>query len=145
MKKRTQYNEAYGFMPKSLIARLPVEVRTELISGALCRKATPAGQFIALAVVTALGEPFIRYMVESTVEALGSDGTKYTEQDVMDILGETMESFAQDSNVLMEYVNDYAEATGNSFELNWDKMADLAKTVKDINQKSHSSSGSVKS
>ena len=136
MKKRTQYNEAYGFMSKATISRLPADIRTELIGGALTRQATPAGRFIALAVVTALGEPFIKYMVKSTVEALDSDGTKYTEQDVMDILGETMDSFAQDSNILMEYVNDYAEETGNSFELNWDKLADIAKAVKDINKKS---------
>ena len=33
----------------------------------------------------------------------------------------------------MEYVNDYVEETGNTLELNWDKLGDLAKSVKESN------------
>lgn len=133
--KRNRYHEIYGFMPKSIVSHLSTYDKTTLIGLSLARETTPAGHFMALATITALGEPFINYMVDSLAEALAEEGGIYTRDDITSIIKDEITGFVADPNTLMEYINDYAEKTGNPLELNWEKLGDLSKSIKEKDPK----------
>lgn len=129
--KRNRYHEIYGFMPKSIVSHLSVYDKTTLIGLSLSRETTPAGNFMMLATITALGEPFINYLVDNLTEAVLAEGGTLTRDEITDIIKDEIAGFAADPNTLMEYINDYVEKTGNPLELNWDKLGDPAKSVKE--------------
>ena len=131
---RNHYHEIYGFMPKSIVSHLSVYDKTTLIGLALTRETTPAGNFMMLATITALGEPFINYMVDSLTEAIIAEGGTLTRDEITNIIKDEITGFAADPNTLMEYVNDYVEETGNPLELNWDKLDYLSKSIKEENE-----------
>lgn len=128
---RNHYHEIYGFMPKSIVSHLSVADKTTLIGLSMARETTPAGHFMMLATITALGEPFINYMVDSLAEALAAEGGIYTRDEIASLIKDELTGFAADPNTLMEYINEYVENTGNPLELNWDKLGDLAKSIKE--------------
>lgn len=107
--KRQEYHEVYGFMPEDIINRLSEDDRRKMFIGYMLRIATSTGWFITRAVIAALGDRFINYMLGNIVQALDEDGTPVTKEILVDNMTTQLEAFASDTNTLMEYVRFYRE------------------------------------
>ena len=103
------YHEIYGFMPSDVINRLSQSDRNKMFLEWLSREPTPTGWFFTKAIVAALGEDFIDYLVEKIYEGIISDGTEVTRENLLEGVKELMNAFASDINILYEYVELYQE------------------------------------
>ena len=107
--KRREYHEIYGFLPEEIINKISEVDRCRLFTEWVFRKPTSTGWFITRAVVAALGDEFINYMLRGIVEVLDRDGETITKEALVGELTNMMETFASDSNILEEYVRTYRE------------------------------------
>ena len=103
--KRREYHEIYGFLPEEIINKISEVDRCRLFTEWVFRKPTSTGWFITRAVVAALGDEFINYMLRGIVEVLDRDGEEITKEVLVEELTNMLETFASDSNVLEEYVS----------------------------------------
>lgn len=107
--KRQEYHEIYGFLPKEIINKLSESDKMMLFTQWVLRKPTETGWFITRAVVDALGDRFVNYILCGVVEALEEDGACINEKNLINLTYTMMERFASDPNTLEEYVRIYRE------------------------------------
>lgn len=104
-----EYNEVYGWMPQDIINNLDVTDRNRMFLEYLMRQPTEAGWKIVNATVKELGDPFIIYVLKSTLQ----EGD-VTRENVVEMVKEIFHSFACDLNSFAQYVDNYLEETGDS-------------------------------
>ena len=105
--KRREYNEVYGYLPSEVINRLSSEERHKMFIEWLFTEPTETGWIIVRAVTTQLGDKFIKYLLDSIVDAMTKDGEEVTRESLTEITREMMTGFATDVNTLYEFVDIY--------------------------------------
>jgi hypothetical protein len=107
MKKTEEYNEVYGWMPQEVINNLDEIDRKKMFLDWVLRKPTASGWFIVRTVIAELGDGFIEYLLKVITETL--DDEEVTKENLVEGLAALLESFATDTNILMQTVSVYRE------------------------------------
>lgn len=110
--KRQKYNEVYGYMPQFVIDNLSKWEKEVMMVSFLLRKPTPVSMFIAVATVSALGEQFAEYLLDTAAESLEVSGEEINEENLKETISGLMDAFAADTNILREFIEEYVEETG---------------------------------
>jgi len=109
---KEEYNEVYGWMPRSVVNNLSPADRGIMFLHWLNRKPTDTGWFIVATVVTTLGEDFLEYVFKVVIDGFEENGDPYTKDEVVDLVTGLFESFASDANILYGFVDTYREEMG---------------------------------
>jgi hypothetical protein len=102
-----EYNEVYGWMPQEVINNLDEIDRKKMFLDWVLRKPTASGWFIVRTVIAELGDGFIEYLLKVITETL--DDEEVTKENLVEGLAALLESFATDTNILMQTVSVYRE------------------------------------
>ena len=103
-------------MPQDIIDQLSQYDRSRMFIEFINRKPTEAGWTIVSATVKELGEDFLIYVFDNTVEALKSDNELITKEVIVDLVESLFTGFATDLNTFQEYVSNYLEERGDTVQ-----------------------------
>ena len=106
---KREYNEVYGYMPDEIINHLSQADRMRLFLDWINREPTDTGWLITAAVVTSLGNEFMKYILNSAIESVEADGDPATKEEAVEVVTAIFTSFATDVNILYEFVDNYLE------------------------------------
>jgi hypothetical protein len=106
---KREYNEVYGWLPQDAINQLDMDTRAQMFQDWLNRKATDTGMFIVAAVIKTLGEHFLHYLFTQVLETYADLGVKPTKEDVNDVIKGILDSWASDTNIFHDFLDEYFE------------------------------------
>lgn len=113
MNKQTQdYHEVYGWMPTDIVNKISEIDRKRMFLNWLMKEPTEVGIFITTVVVKALGEDFLKYLLENIVAGIREDGEEPTREMLEETLETILNQFSTDQNILCQYVEMYCKDKG---------------------------------
>ena len=114
---KREYNEVYGWMPESVINHLSQADRMRLFLDWINREPTDTGWLITAAVVTSLGNEFMKYILDCAIESVEADGEEATREEAVEAVTAMFTAFATDVNILYGFVDNYLEEVNHPVQL----------------------------
>lgn len=110
--KQEEYHEIYGYLPQEVINHLSEEDKRRAFISWLMMKPTAAGMFITQVTVKALGPKFIEYLMIQIGQSYVNDINEgpLTKEMLADGVKTLLETFATDTNILCNWVNEFIKA-----------------------------------
>jgi len=105
-----EYNEVYGFMPDDIINHLSEADRKRMFALWVLRKPTRVNKIITNAVLAWLGEEFLEFLFTTVQESLEADEEEVTIESLSEGVGNLIQIFETDVNILATYVGYYLES-----------------------------------